>query len=190
MNVWVSVRSSYENLASFERPLGPILARREGPMGLSEKQYAALFGFLCVPPPGGTWEAWVHSKPLAILGLSCHILQKWAIPVLPHSLVVKQADWHARQDRTAIFRSISADLPPKMVPHPGYKLTHGTHLLFFCPYVYGFSLFSAYIRLIFRLFSAQTSAHFPPFLSCRVTLKSLGSGLGRANPKHFWTPYS
>ena len=45
---------------------------------------------------------------------------------------------------------ISAYFPPKMVPHPCYKLKHGTHLLFFRPHVYGFCR----IPLIFRLFSA------------------------------------
>ena len=37
-------------------------------------------------------------------------------------------------------------LHSEMVPHPYYKLKHVTHLLFFCPHVYGF-------RLIFRSFS-------------------------------------
>ena len=48
---------------------------------------------------------------------------------------------------------ISSYFPPKMVPHPCYKLKHGTHLLFFRPHVYRFYLFSAYIPLIFCLFS-------------------------------------
>ena len=87
---------------------------------------------------------------------------------------------HTRQDKTAILGKISpifrlwypihhfsthmfmefayfhlfpAYFPPKMAPHPCYKLKHGTHLLFFHPHVYGFCLFSAYIPLIFRLFS-------------------------------------
>ena len=37
-----------------------------------------------------------------------------------------------------------------MVPHPYFKLKHGTHLLFFCSHVYGFCLFSAYISLNFH----------------------------------------
>ena len=48
-----------------------------------------------------------------------------------------------RQDITAILGKIFAYFPP-MVPHPP----------FFRPHVYGFRLFSAYIPLIFRLFSA------------------------------------
>ena len=35
---------------------------------------------------------------------------------------------------------------PKMVPHPCYKLKHGTHLPFFCPHVYGFCLFLPMFR--------------------------------------------
>ena len=54
---------------------------------------------------------------------------------------------------SAYFHLFSAYFLPKMVPHPCYKLKHGTHLLSFRPHVYGFCLFSAYIPLIFRLFS-------------------------------------
>ena len=52
---------------------------------------------------------------------------------------------------------ISVYFPPifhrKWYPHHCYKLKHLTHLLFFRQHVYGFCLFSAYIPLIFRLFS-------------------------------------
>ena len=66
-----------------------------------------------------------------------------------------------------LFPSISAYFLPEMVPHPCYKLKHGTQLLFFRPHVYGFCLFSAYIPLIFRLFPPNLKAHIPPVLSCR-----------------------
>ena len=56
------------------------------------------------------------------------------------------------------FRLFSAYFPLKIVPHPCYKFKHGTHLLCFSPHVYGFCIFSAYILLIFHLYSA----HFPP----------------------------
>ena len=52
---------------------------------------------------------------------------------------------------SAYFHLFSAYFPPKMVPHPCCKLKHGTHLLFFCPHVYGFCLFSANFLPIFRL---------------------------------------
>ena len=51
---------------------------------------------------------------------------------------------------------ISANFLPKMVPRSYYKLKHNTHLLFFCPHVYRFCLFSTYIR--------SFSAYFPPHL--------------------------
>ena len=52
----------------------------------------------------------------------------------------------SRQGKTAIwakFHLFSTYFLP-MVPHPCYKLKHGTHLLFFRPHVYSFCLFSTY----------------------------------------------
>ena len=62
--------------------------------------------------------------------------------------------WIRNSPISAHFRLFSAYFPAKMVPHPCYKLKHGTQLRFFRPHVYGFCLFSTYIPLIFRLFSA------------------------------------
>ena len=60
--------------------------------------------------------------------------------------------------REVCKRWFSAYFPPEMVPHHCYKLKHGTHLPFFCPHVYRFRLFSGYVPLIFRLFSASRLA--------------------------------
>ena len=62
----------------------------------------------------------------------------------------------AQQDKTAIlgeispiFHSFSTNFP-SMVPHPCYKLKHGTHLSFFHPHVCRLSYF------------LPMFAHFPP----------------------------
>ena len=62
-----------------------------------------------------------------------------------------------------IFHIFSTYFPPKMVPHPCYKLKHGTHLPIFCPHVYGFCLCCAHFLPIFCL----TFRPFSPVLSCR-----------------------
>ena len=60
--------------------------------------------------------------------------------------------WKNKKYRKCPALLFSAYFLPKMVPHPCYKLKHGTHWLFFRPHVYRFCLFSA---------------HFPPIPSCQ-----------------------
>ena len=73
--------------------------------------------------------------------------------MVPHPLFFRTHVYGIR-----LFPSFSTYFLPKMVPHPCYKLKHGTHLLFFRPHVCGFCLFSTYIPLIFRLTFSPYSA--------------------------------
>ena len=70
-----------------------------------------------------------------------YLFSTYFLPMVPHPLFFR-----THVNGICLFL-------PKIVPHPCYKLKHGTHLLFFLPHVYGFCLFSTYIPLIFRLFS-------------------------------------
>ena len=73
---------------------------------------------------------------------------------------------------SAYFHLFSVYFLPIMVPHPCYKLKHGTHLLFFCPHVYGFCLFSTHFPPISRLTFCPYSAG--PVLpgSCTSTMSN------------------
>ena len=97
----------------------------------------------------------------AILGEISPIFRSFSTYFPP--MVLHLPFFHPHVFGICLFPPISAYFPPKMVPHPCYKLTHGTHLPICCFSAHMFTD-SAYLPPMFRSFSA----YFSPGLSCLV----------------------
>ena len=77
-----------------------------------------------------------------------------------------------------LFPPISAYFPPKMVPHPCYKLKHYNHLLFFHPHVPIFHLYFTHFPPIFCLtFCPKVCCKVKSLLSYLSSLKICKTGL-------------